>query len=58
VKDTLDVQADAFEEKYLRLPTLDGRMHKGKFQNLQEWLTMWFMLWGDGLPLRWERNFY
>jgi hypothetical protein len=46
----LHVLADAFEEKYLGLPTPDGRMHKGKFQNLQERLTMWFMLWGDGLP--------
>jgi ribonuclease HI len=50
VKEALHVQADAFEEKYLGLPTPDGRMHKGKFQNLQEMLTQIIMLWGDGLP--------
>jgi hypothetical protein len=35
VKCVLQVQANAFEEKYLGLPTPDGRMHKGRFQNLQ-----------------------
>lgn len=35
VKNTLQVTTSAFEEKYLGLPTPNGRMTKGKFQNLQ-----------------------
>lgn len=39
VKNSLEVSASGFEEKYLGLPTPDGRMSKGKFQNLQVRLT-------------------
>ena len=39
VKDALQVLTVGFEEKYLGLPTPDGRMTKGKFQNLQVKLT-------------------
>ena len=39
VKLALDVQTVGFEEKYLGLPTPDGRMSKSKFQNLQVKLT-------------------
>jgi hypothetical protein len=41
--------ANAFEEKYLGLPTPDGRMHKGRFQNLQGKLLKRILIWGDGL---------
>ena len=37
-----------FEDKYLGLPTPDGRMSKGKFQNLQAKLLKRLMQWGDG----------
>jgi hypothetical protein len=50
VKNVLHVQADGMQEKYLGLPTPEGRMHKGKFQNLQEKLTKRIMTWGDGYP--------
>ena len=39
VKQVLQVQNSEFEGKHLGLPTLDGRMHKGKFQMLQASLT-------------------
>ena len=39
VKNVLEVTSAGFEEKYLGLSTLDGRMSKGKFQNLQVKLT-------------------
>lgn len=35
VKNTLQVTSSGLEEKHLGLPTPDGRMTKGKFQNLQ-----------------------
>jgi hypothetical protein len=38
-----------FEEKYLGLPTPDGRMHKGRFINLQSRLCQHLMAWGDSL---------
>ena len=50
VRSALQVSTDDFEEKYLGMPTPDGRMHKGKFQNLQEQLTRRIMLWGDNIP--------
>ena len=34
VKSVLGVSTSGFEEKYLGLPTPEGRMSKGKFQNL------------------------
>ena len=46
----LNIQADGFEEKYLGLPTPDGRMHKGRYQNLQERQTKRIMIWGHGMP--------
>ena len=39
---------DQFEEKYLGLPTPEGRMHKGRFQNLQVKLMKRICIWGDG----------
>ena len=39
IKGILQVETIGFEEKYLGLPTPDGRMTKGKFQNLQAKLT-------------------
>jgi hypothetical protein len=50
VRKILQVQADPFEDKYLGLPTPYGRMHKGRFQNLQEKLLKRMIIWGDGLP--------
>ena len=49
VRDALNVTSTVFEEKYLGLPTLEGRMSKGKFQNLQARLTKRLIQWGDGL---------
>jgi hypothetical protein len=46
----LQVQEPNFEEKYLGLPTPQGRMHKGRLQNLQERLLKRMMVWGDGIP--------
>lgn len=46
VRCALQVYAINFEEKYLMLPTPDGRMTKGKFQNIQVKLTKRMMLWG------------
>ena len=39
VRSVLNVSSAVFEEKYLGLPTPDGRMSKGRFQNLQMSLT-------------------
>jgi hypothetical protein len=36
VNSVLQVHADETHKKYLRLPTREGRMHKGRFSNLQE----------------------
>lgn len=48
VRDVLGVTSMVFEEKYLGLPTPEGRMSKGRFQNLQTRLTKRLMQWGDG----------
>jgi hypothetical protein len=37
-----------FEDKYVGLPTPDGRMSRWKFQNLQAQLTKHLLPWGDG----------
>lgn len=47
VRQVLEIVETEFESKYLGLPTPDGRMHKGKFQNLQERLTQRILIWGD-----------
>lgn len=39
VRAALQVQLSTFEEKYLGLPTPEGRMSKGKCQNWQAHLT-------------------
>lgn len=46
-RQTLQVEQQVFEAKYLGLPTPEGRMNCGKFQNLQSKLTQCIMLWGD-----------
>ncbi|XP_073351694.1 uncharacterized protein [Aegilops tauschii subsp. strangulata] len=51
VRAELQVQLSTFEEKYLGLPTPDGRMSKGKCQNLQARLTKRMIAWGDTLSL-------
>ena len=48
VKQQLQIMKDQFEEKYLGLPTPEGRMHKGRFQNLQVKLMKRICIWGDG----------
>ena len=48
VRDILNIQNASFEEKYLGLPTPNGRMSKGKFQNLQAQLLKRLVQWGDG----------
>jgi hypothetical protein len=47
VSEVLNIQRDGFEDKYLGLPTPDGRMGRGKFQKLQEQLAQRIQLWGD-----------
>ncbi|XP_071681896.1 uncharacterized protein [Lolium perenne] len=49
VRAALQVREDAFEDKYLGLPTPAGRMHRGRFQNLQGKLTKRILQWDDGL---------
>jgi hypothetical protein len=49
VRSALGVVQQVFEEKCIGLPTLEGRMHKGKFQNLQSKLSKFLMELGDGL---------
>jgi hypothetical protein len=46
---TLQVERLHFEPKYLGLPTPDGRMHRGKFDNLQSRLSKHLIEWSDGL---------
>jgi hypothetical protein len=43
------VEQQVFELKYLGLPTPDGRMHKGRFLNLQSKLSKLIIEWGDGV---------
>jgi hypothetical protein len=49
VRSILNIVQQDFEPKYLGLPTPDGRMHKGRFQNLQSKLSKYLIEWGDGL---------
>ena len=49
VRTELGVTSLTFEERYLGLPTPDGRMSKGRFQNLQMSMTKRLVQWGDGL---------
>ena len=51
VRAMLHVSLITFEEKYLGLPTLNGRMSRGKFQNLQSRLLKRIIAWGDTLSL-------
>lgn len=48
VREVLNVTSLVFEERYLGLPTTDGRMSKGRFQNLQTSQTKRLIQWGDG----------
>uniref|UniRef100_A0A453CB40 Reverse transcriptase domain-containing protein n=1 Tax=Aegilops tauschii subsp. strangulata TaxID=200361 RepID=A0A453CB40_AEGTS len=48
VRTTLHVTSHFFEDKYLGLPTPEGRMSKSRFQNLQTSLTKRLVQWGDG----------
>jgi hypothetical protein len=45
VKSILQVTVDGGQEKYLGLPTPAGRMHKGRFSNLQEQLMKRIVSW-------------
>jgi hypothetical protein len=47
VRQILNIQREQFEDKYLGLPTPEGRMNRGRFQNLQAKLSKRIMLWGD-----------
>jgi hypothetical protein len=49
VRSTLGVVQQEFDAKYLGLPTPDGRMHKGRFQNLQARLSKRLIEYGDSL---------
>jgi hypothetical protein len=51
VRSILHVDLVVFEEKYLGLPTPEGRMCRGKFQNLQSRLLKRIVAWGDTLSL-------
>jgi ribonuclease HI len=47
VKSILQVTTEAFETKYLGLPTPEGRMNQGKFQSLQAKLAKCLVEWDD-----------
>jgi hypothetical protein len=47
VKRILDVSQEAFDAKYLGLPTSEGRMNKEKFQSLQSALAGKLVEWDD-----------
>jgi hypothetical protein len=47
INEILNIQKDAFEEKYLGLPTPEGRMNKGKFDSLQAELSKRILQWND-----------
>jgi hypothetical protein len=47
VKEVLHVQHEAFDAKYLGLPTPHGRMNKEKFESLRSSLAKSLMEWGD-----------
>jgi hypothetical protein len=47
VKRVLSVEQEAFDSKYLGLPTPHGRMDKGKFESLRSSLAKSLMEWGD-----------
>jgi hypothetical protein len=47
VKAILNVEQEAFETKYLGLPTPEGRMSKDKFQSLQAKLAKCLVEWDD-----------
>jgi hypothetical protein len=47
IRDILEIQRENFEDKYLGLLTPEGRMTRGKFQNLQAKLCKRIILWGD-----------
>jgi hypothetical protein len=49
VREVLQVEEHVFDEKYLGLPTPLGRMHKGRFENIQTRLIKRLMEWGDSL---------
>ena len=51
IRAVLQVVTDIFEDKYLGLPTPEGRMGRGKFQNLQSRLLKRIIAWGDTLSL-------
>nr|ABA98510.1 retrotransposon protein, putative, unclassified [Oryza sativa Japonica Group] len=46
ISSVLQVANSDFDDKYLGFPTPQGRMHKGKFQNLNERIWKRTMLWG------------
>ena len=48
VREVLAIPIAGIQEKYLGLPTPDGHMSKGKFQNLQARLLKRLIQWGDG----------
>lgn len=39
VKSILEMTQEVFDPKYLGLPVLEGRMHKGRFESLQKLLS-------------------
>lgn len=47
VKEILQVETPAFESKYLRLPTPEGRMHAGRFKPTEERLAKRMDSWAE-----------
>ena len=47
VKNVLGISQVVFEPKYLGLPVPDGRMHKGKFESVQERLRKRLIDWSE-----------
>lgn len=56
VREVLKITSSCFEEKYLGLPTSEGRISKGRFQNLQASLTKRLLQWGDGFLAQPEKE--
>ena len=47
IRNTLRIEKDKFEDKYLGFPTPEGRMHKGRFQTLQAKICKRVIQWGE-----------
>ena len=47
VKLVLEITQEVFEPKYLGLPVPEGRLHKGNFETIQDWLRKKLIDWSE-----------